>query len=125
MQIRSQFPPVVITGKSQALGAFTVDVGIESEAGNANAVLNMGAYTFAISANTSAAATAGSLAIKYRTHVNNQYEDLPGTTTAINLIGTNMATIIVSPVYIQSLQFTPSALDGDKSYGVTILQGQT
>ncbi len=118
-----QFPAVIITGKTQALDVFEVLTALITPE-NTGTVLDMASTHFQISANTSAAATAGSLGIKMKTHVNNDYEVLPGTTTAINLIGTNMVTISVPNVFIYSLQFDPTGFDADKTYGITILQGQ-
>ncbi|MCP4161573.1 MAG: hypothetical protein GY760_15985 [Deltaproteobacteria bacterium] len=118
-----QFKDVVITGKTQADGVFEVLTDLVTIE-NSGTVLDMSSTHFQISANTSANATAGALGIKMKTHINNAYEDLPGTTTSIDLIGTNMVTLSVPNMFIYSLQFTPTAFDADKTYGITILQGQ-
>ena len=95
---------------------------------NDGSILDMRATHFQISAHTNGNASAGTLTIAMKTHENNQYEPLPGTTTIISLVGqgltAEMVTISVPNIYLYSLRFTQAALAGVTTYGIVISQGQ-
>lgn len=90
-------------------------------------VIGMGGYAYLphhqIQVEVSAQPTVGSLAVEYKTPGATEYVTAQG--SPIDLTALNKATALrLDNVYVESLRFTPTGLDADKTFSVFVTSNE-